>query len=169
VKINRSQTNWIIDVALFVGFIIACWLDLTGIDMHQWLGLAVGVMGNFHLLSHRSWVKSATLGFFKKLSSPARAFYLLDLGLLLGLGSILFSGLVISTWFGQPSNSPIWKQAHVVASVITLLLIVLKIGLHWRWVIGVANRHIFGLAAMHTNLRSPVPAPAYATYSRREF
>jgi hypothetical protein len=166
---NRSKTNWIIDAALLAGFLAACWLDLTGVDMHQWLGIAVGIMGNFHLLSHRSWVKSTTRGFFKKLSAPARAFYLLDVGLLLGFGSILVSGLVISTWLGQPTVSPVWRQAHIIASIITLLMIVVKIGLHWRWVVGVANRHIFGHVTTSDILRPSPQAPARVMLGRREF
>jgi hypothetical protein len=167
---NRSKMNWILDVTLFAGFLVACWLDLTGVDMHQWLGMAVGIMGNFHLLAHRSWVKSMTTKFFKNLTTQARTYYLLDLGLFLGFSTILVSGLYISTWFALPGAvNPAWKQLHIVTSVVTLMLLITKIALHWRWIVGVAKRHIFGPVTMVGNLQPPVLAPAYATYSRREF
>jgi hypothetical protein len=41
-KWDKQETNWIIDIALFGGFLLALWLDLTGVAAHQWLGLAGG-------------------------------------------------------------------------------------------------------------------------------
>ena len=44
-KQDKQKRNWIIDAMLFGGFLVALWLDLTGVAVHQWLGIAVGALG----------------------------------------------------------------------------------------------------------------------------
>ncbi len=44
-KQDKQKRNWIIDAVLFGGFLVALWLDLTGLAVHQWLGIAVGALG----------------------------------------------------------------------------------------------------------------------------
>ncbi len=144
VKTDRQKSNWIVDATLFAGFVIAFWLDLTGLILHQWLGIAVGVLAGYHLLKHWAWVKSATLRFIKGTSGKGRLFYLVDAGVMLGLLLMLTTGLVISTWLALPlGNYLLWRNAHVAVSIATLLLVVLKIGMHWRWVVTVARRYVF--------------------------
>ena len=50
-KQDKQKRNWIIDAVLFGGFLGALWLDLTGVAVHQWLGLAVGALATYHLVS----------------------------------------------------------------------------------------------------------------------
>ena len=39
---QKTQTmHWIIDAALLFGFLLAFFLDLTGLAVHQWLGVAL--------------------------------------------------------------------------------------------------------------------------------
>ena len=53
-KTNKSQTNWLIDAVLFIGFLLTFFIDLTGIEPHQWIGIAVCTLALYHL-----WVHSA--------------------------------------------------------------------------------------------------------------
>jgi hypothetical protein len=140
-KNNTHQTNWIIDAGLFSGFIIASLLDLTGLALHQWLGLAVGVLAGYHLLTHWTWIKSVTQRWLGRTSGQARRFYLIDAGLFAGFSLILLTGLVISTWFDLSRESyAAWRSIHVAVTIMTLALIVVKIGLHWRWIVKVGGR-----------------------------
>ncbi len=36
-----SKSNWLIDATLLAGFLATFFLDLTGLVVHQWLGVAV--------------------------------------------------------------------------------------------------------------------------------
>jgi len=129
---------------LFAGFVIAFWLDLTGLILHQWLGIAVGVLAGYHLIKHWAWVKSVTVRLVKGASGKGRLFYLVDAGVMLGLLLMLATGVAISTWLSLPlGNYFAWRNVHVAASIATLLLVVLKIGMHWRWVVTVAKRYVF--------------------------
>lgn len=165
---KKTWTLWITDAILFVGFLISFLLDLTGLPLHQWLGIAVGALAMYHLLLHWAWVKSVALRFFTRTSGQAKVYLLVDAGVMLGFLLILVTGLVISTWLELPlDNYPAWKNLHVAVAIATLLWVVLKIALHWRWVVTVAHRHVF--VARTGNVRPAQPAPDKSAMGRREF
>ncbi|MCU0501656.1 MAG: DUF4405 domain-containing protein [Anaerolineae bacterium] len=169
-KQNKPKTNWFIDAALFGGFLLAQWLDLTGLPVHQWLGLGVAVLAGYHLTAHWSWVKAVTERFFGRNSRQARTFYAVDAGLAVGFAAILVTGLVISTWLDLSLASyAAWRTVHVAASVTTLGLVVAKIGLHWRWIVGVARRSIFPAPAPTGGAGAAQPMPVAARVNRRDF
>jgi len=43
-KRPSPKTNWWIDAVLLGSFLVAFFMALTGLSLHQWLGLAVGVL-----------------------------------------------------------------------------------------------------------------------------
>ena len=63
-KINKQKWNWMTDAVLLVGFLAAFFLDLAGLPLHQWLGVALGLLTGYHFLLHRDWVKSVTQKFW---------------------------------------------------------------------------------------------------------
>ena len=163
-KTNKQKHHWLIDAALFSGFLLSFWLELTGVELHQWLGAAIGVVAGYHLFTHWSWVKAVTDRFFKQTSMQARLYYVVDAAVLIGLATISLTGLVISTWFDLALASyTTWKTIHVIASLGTLAAVVIKLGLHWRWIIATARRYIFPQPPQ------PAPVPATNGLGRREF
>jgi len=109
----------------------------------------------YHLLAHLDWIEAVTRRFFGRTSNQARLYYLLDFFLLISFALIIETGLIISTWLALPLDSyPLWVDAHVVVSLISLALLVLKIGLHARWIIKTARKY-FSKPAL---LRLPIPA-----------
>ncbi len=163
---NKQKTNWIIDAVLAIGFWLCFFLDLTGLSLHQWLGIAVGALAGYHTLAHWDWVTSVTRRFWGRASRRARLFYLIDASMLLGLSLIVVSGMVISTWLALSlDNYAAWKNFHIIASIATLLVMVLKLTLHWRWIALVARRYVFASPAT----RTPQPVPASSGLDRREF
>jgi hypothetical protein len=166
---NRIQNKWLIDAGLFAGFIILFWLDLTGVALHQWLGVVIGALAVYHFITHWKWVTAVTGRFFKHTSQQARLFYLVDVGLGSGLTLILVTGLVISTWFSLSLSSyAAWKNFHIVSSIATLLLIVVKIGAHWRWIVQTARRTVFASKEAASQTRPAQPAQVLSS-GRRDF
>jgi hypothetical protein len=35
----KQKTYWWVDMVLFGGFLVAFFLSLTGVDLHQWIGV----------------------------------------------------------------------------------------------------------------------------------
>jgi len=159
---NKQKHNWLIDAALFIGFLLSFWLELTGVALHQWLGVAIGVVAGYHLFTRWSWVKAVTNRFFKQTSNQARLYYVIDATVLIGLAAIIMTGLVISTWLDLAlANYSTWTTIHVIASISTLAAVVIKLGLHWRWIVATARRYIFPPPQQ--------PEPAATGVGRREF
>jgi len=147
---TKHTSNWLIDAALFTGLIAAFFLDLTGLELHQWIGVGIGVIAAYHLLAHWQWVAAVTGRFFGRTSNKSRSNYLINLSILAGFFFITFTGLIISSWLDLTlSNMESWLTIHILASIGTLILVTLKIVLHWRWIAAV-TRKVF----------SPPPAPA---------
>ena len=156
---NNHKTRWWIDAVLLAVFFVSFILDLTGVGLHQWLGIAVGLLAGYHLLAHWTWVKSVSQR-LARTSGQAQAYYLVDASLLLGFTGILVSGLVISTWLDLAlDNFSAWRALHVAVSVVTLGLVCLKIALHWRWITSIARRYVFQPAPGETSHDVPGGVP----------
>lgn len=138
---SKQTTNWWIDILLFAGFILTFFLDLTGLELHQWLGVLAGALAGWHLLRHMNWVTAVTKRFFSRGSSRTRSYYILDVLLFSSFLLILITGLVISTWLALPLSSYIaWVNVHIIGSITALVVLLLKILLHWRWITCTASR-----------------------------
>jgi hypothetical protein len=165
-----QKTKWWVDAALFTGFIVAFFLDLTGTELHQWIGVAAGSLAIYHLIAHWSWVSAVSQRFFGRTSSRARLYYLVDVVIFSGLAMILLTGVVISTWLNLSlTNYEGWLVVHITSSIITLLVMLLKLGLHWRW-IATAAKNTFSQPSPTQS--SPVPVRqevGVKRVSRREF
>lgn len=167
---NKPITQWIIGAALFGGFVLSFWLDLTGVALHQWLGVAIGALALYHLVAHWRWVKAVSQRFFGRTSRQARTFFVVDAGLAAGFAVIIVTGLAISTWLdlAQASYSA-WLTVHIVASLTTLALVVLKIGLHWRWIVTTARKRILSALARPAPVAQAQPVAATSQAGRRDF
>jgi hypothetical protein len=164
---TTQKSRWLLDAALFAGFLSCFFLDLTGLSLHQLIGGAIATVTAYHLLSHWNWVSAVTQRFFGKTSDQARLFYVLDTFLLVGFFTIIATGLVISTWFNPSlTNFAAWHAVHIVASISTLLVIVLKISLHSRWIMSVGRKYF---NAPTSNTRKVLPVVEAAGLPRRDF
>jgi hypothetical protein len=167
-NMKNTKTNGLLDIVILLGFLASFFLSLTGLAVHQWLGTALFLGVIFHLVNHLNWVKSVFRRFFTKTSARARIYALIDGLLLYGFVMIVETGLVISTWFNlNLSNYEVWLKIHIDASIATLLLLVLKMGLHWRWIAKTAEK-ILHPAPQLDHLALPT-APQSAGISRRDF
>jgi len=162
---TRQKNRWWVNVALFAFFIGAFFLDWTGLTLHQWIGAAGGLIAIYHLAAHWSWVKAVTGCFFGKTSEQARIYYGIDGLLMFGLLTILYSGLIISTWLNLALwNYSTWLAVHIAASVAMLLVLLVKLALHWRWITVTAGR------LFSQNSTAPaVMTPQDTNLSRRQF
>lgn len=164
---SQTSSRWVVDAALFAVFALAFFLDLTGLDLHQWIGVAAAGLALYHLVTHWNWVTAVTRRFFGKTSGKSRLCYALDAALLAGFAAIAVTGLVISTWLNLPlDNYDVWVTVHVGASMGTLAVTVAKLAVHWRWIV-TAGRGLFA-RPMALPVAQPCPvAPAGRSSARR--
>ena len=167
---TRQKTNWWIDASLFVGLIACFYLNLTGVEVHQWLGILGAGLAVIHMMVHWNWITAVTQRFVGRTSGRARLNYLINLLILTGLTVITVTGLVISTWLNLSlGNYPGWLQVHIVSSIVTLSVTVLKLILHWRWIVS-ATRSILTVPPVPQTRPMPVRvAGSVNQMSRGEF
>ena len=165
----KNVIKWFVNIVLFLLFLAAFFLDLTGVLLHQWMGLFIGALALFHLLNHWQWVKAVTERFFQASGKASRFNYILDASLAAGMTAIILSGLIISTWFGinGPAFST-WRFLHILVSISALIILFVKLLLHWKCING-ALRQFF----LRKPLQQPITLPGLqcenpAAISRRD-
>lgn len=164
-KTNKS--NWILDAIILVGFLLTFFLDLTGIILHQWLGVAVFLLIIVHLVKHADWVKTVFSRFLLKTPARTKLYWVIDFLMLFGMVVIVETGLMISTWFNlELANYLAWYDLHLYSSIATLALAAFKLALHWRWIASTTKK----LFARQPQSAMPVaPLGNTAALSRRQF
>lgn len=140
-KVNKQSKNWWIDALMLVGYLFCFYLEFTGVSGHEWLGACIGLLAVIHTWLHWDWVVAVTKRFFKGSCARSRWYYVVDVLIVIGFVVILETGLVISTWLNLDLlNYVTWLDIHLYASYATLALLVVKIGLHWRWVVNITSK-----------------------------
>ena len=68
---------------------------------------------------------------------------------MVGFAIITVTGLVISSWLNlQLASYDAWRFVHIAASIATLLVTVVKLALHWRWIVMVTKNIFAGQSAL---------------------
>ena len=140
----RTRLDFWLDALLFVAYTLAYSLGFTGIAVHEWLGIGLGVVLLVHLTLHWDWVIRTT----RKLLLPGgreRFIWLVNLLLLVSMTLCIASGILISE-VALPElgitlrASSFWRNVHDTTATVTLILVPIHAALRWRWIVGVARR-----------------------------
>ena len=165
---NAQKTNWWLDATLLAGFLATFFLDITGVELHQWIGIGLGILLFVHLVWHIDWIGTVVSRFFKKCTASARINLIIDMLLMCGFGMIILTGLIISTWLNLTFiNYTGWWMVHVISAVTTLFTLMIKLILHRKWIVNVAETRIFGRRV--NPQPAAIPVPAASRVNRREF
>ncbi|HML22890.1 MAG TPA: hypothetical protein PKD09_14660 [Aggregatilinea sp.] len=149
---SKLKVNFWADAALFVLFVLLQAQDATGVDVHQWIGFAALLLVAIHLVLHWAWIKSTIRRGPRSLQGVVRRNFRLNLLLALSAFLAFFSGLAISPllWNDQAIQM---HRLHHGSAMLTLILVVVHLVLHRKWIVQNVKRHILGLTPA-----SPRPA-----------
>jgi Domain of unknown function (DUF4405) len=140
----RTRLDFWLDAVLLTGYTLAYSYGFTGIGIHEWLGIGLGVALLFHLTLHWDWVIRTT----RRLFSPHgqdKLIWAVNLALLFGMVLCVASGILISRvalpFLGiNPLGSPFWTRMHILTAEVTLGLVPVHVALRWRWILRVGRR-----------------------------
>ena len=157
--ISKTAINLIVDVILFLLFLVVYQEKATGITWHEWLGVGIVAVIVTHILLNWQWVVSITKRFFQKLHAEPRLDYVVDMALFISFTTVIFSGLMMSRsvlpLFGlEMAETPLWKMLHSTSANVTVWLTALHVALHWRWIVNAVKRYV--LAPAGQLFRRPV-------------
>jgi hypothetical protein len=135
---HRTTINLLLDLTLAIAFLISFQPVLTGLAIHEWLGLALGGALIVHLLLHRRWAIGVTRKWLSKLPFKTRVYTFVDASLLVAFLTIIGSGVAMSRVVGPlfgltGSTGSAWFVVHKWSSMLTLALVGIKLVLHRTW------------------------------------
>ena len=136
---NQNGTKLIIDLLIFIGFLIAMDPHSSGIPVHEWLTLAALAAILIHLLLNWDWLAQVTRRLFSGTSARSRINYVLNWllfidGILIMLSGILISEAAMPALGLQLPMNFAWRQLHDMSANIFLIILGLHTALHWNWI-----------------------------------
>lgn len=145
-KLSRTTANYLVDITIFLAFLVAMNPHMTGIGIHEWLGIAFGGAILAHLLLHWQWLVEITRRFFGRITKEARLNYLVNLLFFIDMTLIIFTGIMISESalpaFGITlQQSFAWRGLHTTSANLALPILGLHIALHWRWIVNTTKSY----------------------------
>lgn len=145
---RRTLRLFVVDAALFAAFIAVVDLPLTGLAIHEWLGILLGTVLVVHTIQHANWIITTTRRLTSTTSLHNRVNFLLAAGLFFGFVSIIASGLIISEvalpWIGvTPVGGSFWLWLHLSSVGWVIWLVAIHFGVNWAWIVSASDRLIF--------------------------
>jgi len=141
----RTRLDFWFDAVILVGYTVAYSYGFTGVVIHEWLGIALGIALLLHLTLHWDWVVRTTIRLLRP-HGPDKLIWLVNLTLLFFMTLCVLSGILISRvalpelGIRLPVEGPFWDPLHTLTAEVTLGLVPVHVALRWRWIVGVARR-----------------------------
>ena len=145
---NPTKIKLVLDIAIFIAFLIAMDPRSSGIAVHEWLAVSALAAIVVHLLLSWDWIVQITKRFTNKMNSQTRINYILNWALFIDVGLVMLSGLMISQavipslGITLPQNFT-WRSLHDLSANLFLVLLGLHTALHWSWIADTFKRYIF--------------------------
>ncbi len=145
---SQTKTKLLIDIAIFIGFLITMEPRASGLTIHEWLATALLAVLIVHLLLNWDWIVQISRRLIGKMKSQSRINYILNWLLFVDGTIIMLSGFMISEslmpalGIHLPRNFA-WRGLHDMSANIFLLLLGLHTALHWNWIVDAFKRYVF--------------------------
>lgn len=146
-----ARNRLLLDLAMFAGLLAAFNPELTGIAVHEWLSLAVVIPLLVHLIINWDWTVRVASTLLGRLGQMSALNLVVDVSLFVVTVACITSGLAVSqvitaTLGIAAGGNLLWSALHSISAAGTIALLVVHVGLHWRWIVKVARR-TFGAPA----------------------
>jgi len=147
-RLSETLKNFWLDIVIFTAFVIVWNMRLIGLALHEWLGIALGVLLIYHVLVHWNWIVAMGRRLASRLPALERIKTLVDILFFVNMVILIASGLWISEVAMRQigiSAEPgfFWRQLHTLSADWALWLLGLHVALNWRWVTNAARRYLW--------------------------
>ena len=146
-KLHRTFRLFLVDALIAILFALVLNVPLTGLALHEWLGIVIAVGTAAHLIQHSDWLRTTT----HKLRSTAfknQVNGVMTILLFVSFATVIGSGLVVSEvalpWLGIDTSgtAPFWLWLHLSSVAATIWLTAVHIALNWKWIGSTTNRYV---------------------------
>jgi Prokaryotic cytochrome b561 len=135
---GRLLLDIVVDVVLLIAFTVDSNTNLTGLVIHEWLGIAFGVAFVFHLALHWGWVLETGRRLFGNEPRREKIKWWVDAVMYLMMGAAVVTGWYISR-HAAPAlgvgrvNEQFFRSLHGTVANISVVFVGVHLGLNWRW------------------------------------
>ena len=135
-----------LDTALLIIFLLLLSPRMTGLALHEALGIIFFMLLIIHLLISWAWILKSVKKFFKVARRAQINFILNGILFILAITAIA-SGFFISQValpaFGiKTINDRAWRLAHNLPLNFTVLFVALHIAINWKWIASVFRKRL---------------------------
>lgn len=138
-RAGRKRVDFILDSLLLTLLLLLFSPRLTGLPLHEWLGIAIVPPIVVHVLLSWRWVAAATRRLLRGAPNRVRVNYILNALLFVLLTLVIASGVAISE-VAAPSvgtrtiDDRAWRALHNLTLNWLLLIAGFHIAMNWDWV-----------------------------------
>lgn len=144
------RNRLLLDIALFAAFVVASNPLWTGITLHAWFSAILLAPVLYHIAINWDWVWRTADRIFEKLKAASRVNFFLDVVLFVATVTLMLSGIVVLPGVLVPDPNSlvddVWRGVHAMSSDTVLVLLVVHLLLHAKWMWEAAVRGIAGNA-----------------------
>ena len=147
-KAIQTKSKLVIDILIFIAFLIAMEPRSSGVAVHEWLATAAFAALVVHLLLSWDWIIQVTRRMFASMNLQTRLNYILNWGIFFDVTLLMLSGYMISrsvmpTLGIQLPQNFAWRSLHELSANLFMILLGLHTALHWSWIVSTFKRYVF--------------------------
>lgn len=136
-----DKKNLAIDAMALLVYLVVANPVLTGIGLHEWLGLAVLVVLFVHMLVHVDWGVDAIRSGMRHPTWARTGNLIVDVLVLMAfavvtVSGIMVSGAVLPVLGLYAEGYYFWDPLHAVSAKVLLALLLIHVAAHWKWIAG---------------------------------
>ena len=145
---STTKLKLVIDIGIFIGFLVTMEPHSSGLTIHEWLATALIAVLIVHLLLSWDWIMQITRRFIGRINRQSRINYILNWLLFIDGTIIMLSGFMISEslmpalGIQLPRNFA-WRGLHDLSANLFIVLLGLHTALHWNWIVDTFKRYVF--------------------------
>ncbi len=145
----KKRNALVVDLVVLAVYLITANPTFTGIDVHEWLGLAVFVVFVAHAAQHGDWVVETARTTFARPSLGRTGHFVLDALIVVAfmtctVSGLLVSGAVLPALGLYADGFFFWDPLHAASAKVLLALLVVHVVVHWRWIAGLFRKQRAG-------------------------
>lgn len=130
-----------VDAACLLAYLVAANPAVTGIGVHEWVGVGVLLAFLVHVAMHVDWVVEAVKSAVARPSWARTGNLVLDALIVVAFMTVTVSGLMVSgavlAAFGLYADGYyFWDPLHATAAKVLLALLLVHVVAHGKWLVG---------------------------------
>lgn len=142
---SKMKRSLVVDAVALVVYLVVANPGITGVPVHEWLGVAVFVVFAAHVAQHGDWVAETVRTAFRHPTAGRAGHLVLDVLILASfmtctVSGLLISGTVLRTFGLFADGYFFWNPLHAASAKLLLALLVVHVAVHWRWIAGLFRK-----------------------------